>query len=291
MIQQTEWNLINKALFFEWWQIRNMTDRTNQPTEIVDPPVSQAPRYSIVLPVYNESAMIGDFCRQAVAQLPPNYELLVCYDMDEDSTLPTLEALSEAEKPTTIRTIKNDLGPGVRYAIEAGMRSARAPVIVVMMADLSDDFSCVEQLVTLAENGAAVVAASRYMRGGKQQGGPWLKGFLSRMAGLSLYWISGLPTHDPTNSFKAYRRDFLDNTPIESTAGFCLALELTVKSHFRNLRVTEIPAVWIDRTAGTSRFRLWGWLPHYLYWYFWALNQRCRTLFRRTSRSQPRSHR
>ncbi len=156
-----------------------------------------------------------------------------------------------------------------------------APVVVVMMADLSDDFPKVLPMVSRTEAGAAVVCGSRYMRGGQQIGGPLLKRILSRGAGLSLYWLAGLPTHDATNSFKAYRRDFLEATPIESTAGFSLGLELTVKAHFQGRRVEEIPAVWQDRSAGQSRFRLWKWLPLYLRWYFWALRQRaCQIVFR-----------
>jgi hypothetical protein len=112
------------------------------------------------------------------------------------------------------------------------------------------------------------------MRGGQQIGGPKFKGFLSRMAGVSLYWLAGLPTHDPTNSFKAYRKEFLNRTPIESTAGFCLGLELTVKAYFAGGLVEEVPATWLDRSAGESRFKLMKWLPHYLHWYFWALRMR-----------------
>ena len=78
----------------------------------------------------------------------------------------------------------------------------------------------------------------------------------------------------PTNSFKAYRKDFLDRTPIESEAGFSLGLELTVKAHFGGERVEELPATWRDRTAGESRFRLAAWLPLYLRWYVWALRRR-----------------
>ena len=100
------------------------------------------------------------------------------------------------------------MGPGVRYAIEAGFRAAQAPVVLVMMADLSDDFRCVDEMVGRVEAGAAVVCASRYMKGGRQIGGPLVKGLLSRGAGLSLYWLAGLPTHDPTNSFKAYQKRF-----------------------------------------------------------------------------------
>jgi hypothetical protein len=77
--------------------------------------------------------------------------------------------------------------------------------------------------------------------------------------------------HDPTNSFKAYKKSFLDSERIQSTAGFVLGLELTVKAHLAGKRVEEVPVVWTDRSAGTSRFRLWKWLPHYLKWYFVAL--------------------
>lgn len=233
-----------------------------------------SPRYSLVVPVFNEAEAIGPYCRAARAGLPPGYELLIAYDFDGDSTLPALAALPEGDKPAPLRLVRNDLGPGVRYAIEAGMRAARAPVVVVSMVDLSDDYSKLDEMVRRAEGGAAVVCASRYVRGGAQLGGPRVKKLLSRCAGISLHWFAGLPTHDPTNSFKAYRRDFLEACPIESAAGFALALELTVKAHVSGLRVEEVPATWRDRTAGQSRFRLFAWLPQYLPWYWLALRRR-----------------
>jgi glycosyltransferase involved in cell wall biosynthesis len=237
--------------------------------------VSAAPRYSLVVPVYNEGENIGAYCRM-LAQAPAGYELLLCHDSPEDDTLPALERLPMAEKPAVVRPILNTLGPGVRYAIEAGMRAARAPVVVVSMADVSDDVSKIGEMVARAEAGADVVCASRYMPGGRQIGGPRFKAFLSRMAGVTLHHLSGLPTHDPTNSFKAYRAEFLRRTPIESREGFALSLELTVKAHFGGGRVEEVPAIWRGRTRGSSRFRLFHWLPHYLRWYFWALGRRVR---------------
>lgn len=235
--------------------------------------MTSGPRYSLVVPVYNEGENISAFC-QALAGAPPGYELLICHDFEADDTLPALARLPEGEKPSSLRPVLNTLGPGVRYAIEAGMRAAAAPVVVVSMADVSDDFSRLEEMVGRAEAGADVVCASRYMAGGRQLGGPWLKSALSRAAGVTLHYLSGLPTHDPTNSFKAYRREFLEKTPIESPAGFALAMELTVKAHFGGGRVEEVPATWTDRAKGKSRFRLFSWLPHYLRWYLWALRQR-----------------
>lgn len=234
-----------------------------------------APRYSLVVPVYNEGENIAAFCRALRdAQVPPGFELLICHDFAGDDTLAALDRMAPSDRPPGVRPVLNTLGPGVRYAIEAGMRAAAAPVVVVSMADVSDDFSRVEEMVRRVEAGADVVCASRYMPGGRQLGGPWFKSFLSRAAGVTLHSLSGLPTRDPTNSFKAYSREFLRRTRIESPAGFALAMELTVKAHFGGGRVEEVPATWTGRTKGASRFRLFSWLPHYLRWYLWALRRR-----------------
>jgi dolichol-phosphate mannosyltransferase len=229
------------------------------------------PRYSVIVPVYNEGANIAKLCRRALDELPPDYELLICYDFAADNTLPALASIPPDEKPPNIRLVLNTLGRGVRYAIEAGMRAAQTPIVIVTMADLSDSLTSVPAMLEKAESGAAVVAGSRYMEGGAQFGGPMLKGLMSRMAGLSLYHIAGIATHDATNSFKSYRKDFLDTVTIESQAGFALGIELTVKAHLKGLKITEVPATWTDRSAGESRFKLVAWLPMYFRWYFIAL--------------------
>jgi glycosyltransferase involved in cell wall biosynthesis len=227
-----------------------------------------------VIPVWNEGAHAAELCRALRAACPPGYETLVVFDFDDDDTLPALAAVPATDQPENLRTVKNELGRGVRWAIEAGMRAARAPVVVVTMADLSDDYRALPEMIARAETGAALVTASRYIPGGRQDSGPWLKRQLSRAAGLSLHHLAGLPIHDPTNSFKAYRKDFLAATPIESSEGFCLALELSVKAHFGGWRIEEVPATWTDRSAGQSRFRLWKWLPSYLRWWGWAMGRR-----------------
>jgi hypothetical protein len=110
------------------------------------------------------------------------------------------------------------------------------------------------------------------MPGGRQEGGPLLKRLLSRAAGLSLRYLAGLPVRDATNNFRAYSRRAA-SLPIEGKASFAVALELTLKAHWRGWRVAEVPTTWRDRTAGESRFRLWAWLPHYLRWYLEALKR------------------
>ena len=88
------------------------------------------------------------------------------------------------------------------------------------------------------------------------------------MAGISLHFLSGITTHDVTNSYKMYRKNLLENIKIESVGGFEVGMEITVKAYLKGYKIKEIPSEWFDREAGESRFKMWEWLPHYLHWYF-----------------------
>jgi glycosyltransferase involved in cell wall biosynthesis len=245
-----------------------------------------APELSIVLPVYNEGEAVEPVLRALSSGVATPHELIVVYDFDEDTTVPVVGRLA-GEIPG-LRGHRNDLGRGVLNAMRAGIAASSAPYVLVSMADGSDEPHVVDPMVTLARGGADIVAASRYMRGGRQVGGPPLKRLMSRTAGLTLHWFAGVPTHDPTNNFKLYSRSFLDAVTIESTAGFELALELTVKATLDGRHIAEVPTTWHDRTAGQSNFRLRKWLPHYLHWYRLAFAAR---LARLAGRRRPVSRR
>ncbi|HTW07420.1 MAG TPA: hypothetical protein VME46_07920, partial [Acidimicrobiales bacterium] len=113
-------------------------------------------------------------------------------------------------------------------------------------------------------------AASRYSKGGQQVGGPLLKGFMSRAAGASLRVLARVGTWDPTNSFKAYDRQFVQEVGIHSDKGFEVGLELVAKARRLRRPVAEMPTIWLDRTLGVSHFKVMKWLPEYLRWYRFA---------------------
>ena len=228
-----------------------------------------------IVPVYNEGKNIRRALEEIYARVERPKRVLVVYDFDEDATVPVVRDL--AHEFPGVELVKNEIGRGVINAIRSGVAAARAEVVVITMADLSDDLTVVDEMVRLIrDEGYDIVCASRYMRGGRQIGGPVLKKTLSRMAGLSLYWLGALPTHDATNAFRAYRLEVLRETPIESTGGFEYSLEITAKAYAAGRRVAEVPSTWRDRTAGESRFRLFRWLPRYLKWYTYALTHRAR---------------
>jgi dolichol-phosphate mannosyltransferase len=243
-------------------------------------------RLTIIVPVYNEGANFRALWKQLTSSVSMPFTALVIYDFDQDDTVPVVQEIVSGGDQR-LRLVKNSICRGVVGAIRTGFEEAPEGAVLVVMADLSDDLSRVPEMMRLYEQGYDLVAGSRYMKGGRTLGGPWLKQNLSRLAGLSLRWLRGIPTRDATNAFKLYDRRMLRSFCIESRAGFELNLELTVKAFLAGYPMTEVPTTWRDRTAGESRFRLWSWLPHYLKWYLYAF--RPRTVAGSQRRSAPES--
>jgi len=226
-------------------------------------------RLSIVIPVYREGEAARATLLAVAAAAPQPHEILVVHDEANDPTLPVIASVA-AQHPQ-VRAVHNTLGRGPALALRAGFAAAQGEAVCVTMADASDQPEDVGRMLERLEAGYDLIAASRYMPGGRQIGGPPLKTALSRLAGLSLYFIAGLPTRDPTSNFKLYRRSMLERLPIESARGFDIALEITAKAFAAGYRITEVPTVWRDRTEGQSNFKLAQWLPRYLRWYGVAL--------------------
>ena len=222
---------------------------------------------SIVIPAYEEGARILPVLARIEEGVTLAHEVIVVVDDPEDSTARTLH---EARLEVPVSVLVNTYGPGPANAIRCGIDHATAPVVVVTMADGSDDPRLIDDLARLVDRGVVVAAASRHMRGGQQIGAPFLKRTLSRVAGRSLYALARVGTHDATNSFKAYATDFVREVGIDSRHGFEIGIELTSKARRLRRPVAELPTIWLEREEGVSRFRLVEWIPHYLHWYFLA---------------------
>ncbi len=232
-----------------------------------------APRVSVVIPAYNEAEGIVSVMDRLLEAVTLSCEVLVIVDSPDDTTVAAVEAYADHEQPT-VRVLVSDYGRGPANAIRYGIHHAGAPVVVVTMADGCDDPRQIDELTRLVERGVVVAAASRYMPGGQQVGGPLIKGLLSRNAGRTLHWFARVGTRDATNSFKAYNRAFVQRVGIESSDGFEIGLELTAKARRMRLPVAEIPTIWLDRHAGFSNFDMTKWLPKYLRWYRFAYGPR-----------------
>lgn len=241
---------------------------------------------SVVIPAHNEGTDVIPVLDRIFAAVGSDCEILVVVDHQDDTTSPVLQEYARVEP--RLRPLVNTYGRGPANAIRFGVDHARQAVTVVTMADGSDDPQQIDDLARLVERGVVVAAASRYSAGGQQVGGPFLKGLLSRTAGLSLGVLARVGTKDATNSFKAYSTEFVREVGIDSRTGFEIGLELTAKARRLRLPVAELPTIWLDRPAGTSNFRILAWIPNYLKWYRFAFGPRLELEQMRTMLSGPR---
>jgi dolichol-phosphate mannosyltransferase len=223
---------------------------------------------SIIIPAFNESNTIQKTLRNLNQVSNLKLEIVVVVDSLDDNTISSVSLFERNNHE--VRVLVQDFGPGPANAIRYGLRAASSRCLVIMMADGSDDVRSIPELANLIGRGVSVACASRYMPGGQQIGGPRLKKFLSKGAGQFLYLFAGIGTHDPTNSFKAYSRDFIESIQIESRSGFEVGIELVAKAHILRKPIAEIPTIWLDRMDGVSNFKMTKWIPKYLRWFLYC---------------------
>ena len=229
---------------------------------------AQAPSVQIVVPIYNEGDNVLRLAQELRAANVSFDSLRFVYDFDGDTTLPFIAQLRSQDE--RISADKNCFGRGVINALRWGFAHAGNGPVIVVMGDNSDKLSIIPAMVGLWKSGATIVSPSRYMPGGEQHGGGFIKSTMSRIAGQSLK-LFGFPTADATNNFKLYDGAWLREQQIESVGGFEVALELCCKAYQQGKSIVELPTVWRDRTQGESRFKILSWTPKYLRWYFLIL--------------------
>src|SRR5512140_482227 len=113
-----------------------VTDRAETVSRDAAPELAASdnpPKLTIVMPVWNEGERVVPTIRALAAAVRTPFELLVVHDMPDDTTVPVVERLS-AEVPG-LRAHRNELGRGVLNAMKAGMAVARAPYVLITMAD------------------------------------------------------------------------------------------------------------------------------------------------------------
>jgi dolichol-phosphate mannosyltransferase len=242
------------------------------------------PRLDIIIPVYNEGAnIVPTLASIAQAVKTPN-RVLICYDRDDDDTLPAIKDSRETLGNLTLEFVRNR-GRGAHGAVLTGFAASTAPYVLVFPADDNYNAGMLDALVAEAQTGCDVACASRFMAGGSMTGCPWLKAVLVRAANFTLFHLAGLPTHDASNGFRLFSRRAISQIQIESTRGFCYSIELLVKCHRLGWRIGEVPAQWFQRAHGASRFQVLKWLPDYLRWYRYAF---ATTYLRRKAETVPR---
>jgi glycosyltransferase involved in cell wall biosynthesis len=220
---------------------------------------------SIIMPAKDEKSIIGSVISDIQSSLNYDFECLVVVDHVDDETVQVVKKFESTDSRIKLLINPNKKNP--TDAIKYGLKSSRGNAIVLMMADGSDRITDINLMAKFIFDGIDLVCASRYIPGGRQIGSKGLKPILSKLAGKLIFLLTKVDTHDSTNSFKGMSRKLLDKIEIESTRGFTIGLELVAKCKKLNMPISEFPTIWTERKSGKSNFRLFKWLPNYIYWF------------------------
>src|ERR1700676_3442504 len=226
-------------------------DRWQKPNDDAQDPIGDhesdmmRPQIDLIIPVYNEGANILATLGALAREVRTPTRVLICYDIEEDDTLPAIHQNPDVYPGLDIAFVRNPVR-GAHGAVMAGFAASTAPIIVVYPAD--DDFNggIIDNMAALVRDGCDVVCASRFLPGGTMQGCPWVKAVLVRTAAFTLHQIALLPTKDPTSGFRMFSRRVIERIEVESDQGFCYSIELLVKAHRLGWRIGEVPARWVE---------------------------------------------
>jgi dolichol-phosphate mannosyltransferase len=211
------------------------------------------PAATICLPTYNERANIEPMLR---ALAPLGVRVLVIDDNSPDGTGELADSLAEELDFVSVlhRERKEGLGP----AYVAGFRRALADgaeLVLEMDCDFSHNPQDVPRLIAACEDGADLALGSRYVAGGGTEN--WGRGRRFVSTGGSWYAriVLGVNVRDLTGGFKCYRRRVLERIDLDAvrSKGYAFQIETTYRAIRAGFAVVEVPIVFADRTAGTSK--------------------------------------
>jgi glycosyltransferase involved in cell wall biosynthesis len=205
------------------------------------------PRYSIVVPAYNERARIGQTLDQLLQYLRAqswSAEILVVDDGSRDETFSFVSQMAE-ENPE-LRIIQNPGNQGKGYAVRNGMLNARGEILLFTDADLSSPISEAPRLFAALEKGADVAIGSRWLDPSLQfQRQSFQRQALSRIYNLFLRTVLWFPYRDTQCGFKAFTRRAAEMIfPQQRITRWGFDPEIIFLAHRMGLKIAEVPVRW-----------------------------------------------
>lgn len=211
-------------------------------------------RALIIFPTYNERDNIEKIVH-AVLPLDPRIHVLIVDDNSPDGTGEIADRLAKAEPKVKVlhRAQKEGLGrayiAGFRWAIENGY-----DFIFEMDADFSHGPEYIKDFLWEIQN-YDLVLGSRYISGVNVINWPMSRLLLSYFANAYTRIVTGLPIRDATGGFKCFRRQVLEAIDLDAvhSSGYSFQIEMSMRVWKKGFRIHEIPIVFVDRMAGTSK--------------------------------------
>lgn len=231
------------------------------------------PELSIIIPTYQEALNAPTLlARIALAREAGQLDCEVLI-MDDDSQDGISQAVDDAGFPW-VRLIIRRSDRGLAPAVIDGFGHSKGTFLMVMDADLSHPPEKILELIDALRAGAEMAIGSRYVPGGSTDE-QW--GWFRKLNSTAATWLARPLTkaRDPMSGFFALPKHVLDRAENLNPLGYKIGLELIVKCSIKD--ITEVPIVFVDRTAGESKLSLrqqWLYLRHLIRLYGYRLFKR-----------------
>jgi len=211
-------------------------------------------KITVVVPTYNERDNIETLARMILSQ-DERVDILFVDDNSPDGTGDIADRLASSISRIKVLHRAGKLGLGSAY--REGFRIALdngADYILEMDADFSHDPGMLPLFIEKMSE-YDVVVGSRYLNGVSVVNWPIRRLILSYCASVYTRMITGLHLSDCTGGFKCFSRNVLESLDLESikSDGYSFQIEMNYRCHERGFRIGEIPIIFIDRHAGTSK--------------------------------------
>lgn len=211
-------------------------------------------KITVVIPTYNERENIE---KLAALILPQDERINILFvdDNSPDGTGEIADRLAANSSRVKVLHRAGKLGLGSAY--REGFKIAidgDADYIIEMDADFSHDPAMLPLFIDkMAEYD--LVIGSRYLNGVSVVNWPIRRLILSYCASVYTRLITGLHLSDCTGGFKCFRRQVLQSIDLASVRsdGYSFQIEMNYRCHERGFRIGEIPIIFVDRHAGTSK--------------------------------------
>jgi dolichol-phosphate mannosyltransferase len=209
----------------------------------------------IIVPTYNEKDNIEQLIESVLA-LRPDIEMLIVDDNSPDGTGRIVDSIAEREPRVHVMHREGKLGLGSAYikGFKWALEKTDAKYIFEMDADFSHDpDSLPEFLETIQSND--LVIGSRYLDGITVVNWPLGRLILSYSANIYTRIVTGLPLKDSTGGFKCFRREVLEQLPLDTikSDGYSFQIEMNFLCWKKGFRIKEIPIIFVDRRVGISK--------------------------------------
>ncbi|MBF0196485.1 MAG: glycosyltransferase family 2 protein, partial [Planctomycetes bacterium] len=195
-------------------------------------------KLSVVIPAHNEEGNIEKTYEELKSALDARkieFEIVVVDDNSSDSTPAILAKLQQADG--RVRPVRRNTNNGFGRAVREGIANVKGDVVVIYMADLSDDPQDVIRYYDKILEGYDCVFGSRFMKGGQIVDYPKFKLVVNRIVNFMLSITFFTSHNDLTNAFKAYRTHVLDNSGPFKSSHFNITIEMSLSALIRNYKI------------------------------------------------------